>query len=65
MDVNNTNGFIWNLYAITTKTIKMLRYFFKIFLTCASFHEFGSKKENTVQSQFNDTFGLRKRLSLN
>ena len=33
--------------------------------TCAYFHEFGTKKENTVQSQFNDTFGLRKRLSLN
>ena len=40
-------------------------FMFRSNVTCASFHEFGSKKENTVQSQFNDTFGLCKRLSLN
>ena len=33
MDVNNTNGFTQNLYAITTKTIRRLRYFFKIFFS--------------------------------
>ena len=33
MDVNNTNGFTQNLYAITTKTIRRLRYSFKIFFS--------------------------------
>ena len=33
MDVNNTNGFTQNLYAITTKTIRRLRYFFKKFFS--------------------------------
>jgi hypothetical protein len=31
MDANNTNGFTQNLYAITTKTIRRLRHFFKTF----------------------------------